>query len=164
MIINTLDKVVFGSLLLLAFQIPILSDHYLQFINGYYESTKQQVEGFRENAMMHEYADEYVMIEDLLNNPSPVVRTDAAQKQQTMQEYEQLKLAVTTLKNGNIFQKSWFMFKPDRWASVKKVLENFKPSIPLSFVDIIYSALMALLLSMIIMWPVRALATSKANA
>jgi len=154
-IINIFDKIIFGTLLLLFFQIPILSDHYLQFASGYFEAIHKQVEGFKENAAKHSYPDVYAMIDDLLVNPNSVVQTDAAQKMQTMREYEEMKLTMVTLKEGNIFQRAWFMFNPARWETLKKVLENFKPGVPLNLSDIGFSVLSALVLSILIMWPFR---------
>jgi len=154
-IFNIIEKFLFGALLLLFFQVPILADHYLQFVSGYYEATSKQVEGYKQNAAQHQYADVYAMIDDLAANSNSVVRTDAEQKKQTMREYEELKLTIASLKNGNIFERSWFMFNPARWETLKKVGENFKPGIPLGLHDIIFSVLTALILSAVIIWPFR---------
>lgn len=161
LIVNLVDKLMFGGLLLLTLQIPMISDHYLQFISGYYESTKSQVDGFKENASIHEYSDVYAMIEDLLKDPKSVVRADAAQKLHTLHEYEQLTSAIDTLKNGNIFDRAWFMFNPSRWSALEKVMENFKPGIPLSLKDLLYSALTSLAFSSLIAWPLKRLVTRK---
>jgi hypothetical protein len=162
-IINIFDKIVFGVLLLLFFQVPILADHYLQFVSGYFEATERQVEGFKANATQHEYADVYAMIKDLSANPNSVVRTDAQQKMQTMQEYEDLKVSMVTLKNGNIYERAWFMFHPARWQTLNKVYENFKPGIPLHLQDLGFSLLTALILSLCIMWPFKVLVASSDN-
>lgn len=160
-IINIFDKIVFGALLLLFFQVPILADHYLQFVSGYYEATERQVDGFKENAAMHNYQDVYAMIQDLLANTNSVVRTDAEQKMQTMHEYEELKVSIATLKGGNIYERAWFMFNPTRWETLKKVYENFKPGIPLGLNDIGFSILTALILSICMMWPLRFVVAKK---
>ncbi|WP_189418882.1 DUF2937 family protein [Cellvibrio zantedeschiae] len=159
-IINIFDKIVFGALLLLFFQVPILADHYLQYVSGYFAAIESQVEGFKENAAKHHYTDAYAMINDLRTNSNSVVRTDAEQKVQTMHEYEELKKTITTLQNGNIYQRAWFMFNPARWDTLKKVGENFKPGIPLSLNDIGFSILTALILSVLLMWPFRLLLTN----
>lgn len=160
-IINIFDKIIFGALLILFFQVPILSDHYLQYVSGYYDATSKQVEGFKENAAKHEYSDVYAMINDLLVNENSVVRTDAEQKMQTMHEYEELTLTIATLKSGNIYQRAWFIFNPTRFDTLKKVYENFKPGIPLSINDIGFSILTALVLSILVMWQFRLLASRK---
>ena len=156
-IINTFDKIIFGALLILFFQVPILADHYLQYVSGYFDATEKQVEGFKANAAQHNYPDVYAMIKDLSVNTSLVVRTDAEQKLQTMHEYENLKKTIAALKNGNIYQRAVFMFNPARWETLKKVYENFKPGIPLSFNDIGFSIVTALILSVLILWPFRLL-------
>ncbi len=160
-IINILDKIIFGALLLLFFQVPILSDHYLQYVSGYYDAITKQVDGFKENAAKHEYSDVYAMINDLLTNENSVVRTDAEQKMETMQEYEELTLTIATLKEGNIYERAWFIFQPARFDTLKKVYVNFKPGIPLSLNDIGFSILTALILSICLMWPFRLLVTRK---
>jgi hypothetical protein len=156
-ILNIIEKIVFGALLLMLFQVPILADHYLQYVSGYYEATSKQVEGFKQNAVQHQYPDVYAMIDDLSNNSNSVVRTDAEQKMQTMQEYEELKLTIATLQNGNIVERAWFMFNPVRWETLQKVAANFKPGIPLGLNDIMFGVLIALLLSTFIIWPLRLL-------
>jgi hypothetical protein len=154
-ILNIFEKMLFGVLLLLLFQVPILADHYLQFVSGYYEATSKQVEGYKQNAAQHQYADVYAMIDDLSKNTNSVVRTDAEQKIQTMREYEELILTIATLRNGNIAERAWFMFNPARWATLEKVAANFKPGIPLGLNDIVISVFVALLLSAILLWPLR---------
>ncbi|MGB0848091.1 MAG: DUF2937 family protein [Thiolinea sp.] len=160
MIINILDKLIFGTLLVLVFQVPIISDHYLQFISGYYEATKVQVDGFKANAARHEYSDVYAMVNELLNNSSSVIRTDAEQKLRTLQEFEQLEQAIVTLREGNIFQRAWYVFQPERWEALNKVLENYQPGIPLGVGDVLLSILVALLLSIALMWPFKWLSGS----
>ncbi len=155
---NILDKLVFGTLLILAFQVPIISDHYLQFISGYFEATKVQVDGYKANAAKHEYADVYAMVNELLENPNAVIRDDAVQKLQTLEEYEQLNQAITTLRDGNIFQRTWFISQPERWEALDKVLKNYQPGIPLQGQDVWLSSLVALLASVLITSPFKWLA------
>lgn len=158
---NIVEKIVFGALLLLLFQVPILADHYLQFVSGYYEATSKQVEGFKQNAAQHQYPDVYAMIDDLSKNSNSVVRTDAEQKMQTMREYEELKLTIASLQNGNIVERAWFMFNPARWETLQKVAVNFKPGIPLGLNDIVFAVIVALLLSTFVIWPLRLLFRGK---
>lgn len=163
MIVNIVDKLLFGLLLLLVFQAPMISDHYLQYVSGYYESTKLQVNGFEENAKRHKYPDVDAMISDLLNNRSPVVRMDAEQKLQTMNDFYDLKSAIVILKSGNIFEKLFFILNPSRYSTLKKVLANFKPGIPLSVTVLAYSIILALLLNFVIISPVRYMASKLKN-
>ncbi len=164
MIVNLLDKLIFAGLLLIAFQVPVLSDHYVQYLSGYYEATKHQVEGFRSNAVRHGYPDEYAMINDLLQNPNAVIKDDARQKQLTLREFDELTQTLTTLINGNYFERAWFISSPKQWKTLDKVLVNFKPGIPLSINDLVYSVLIALLLSTLLTLPLRVAFISRARA
>jgi len=152
---NILDKLVFGALLIILFQVPILSDHYLQFISGYYQATELQVNNYKKNAAMHGYPDVYALVKDFMENSNAAVRKDGEQKLQTLREYDALKEALGILKYGNIFQRSWYMFHPSRWEVLKKVMENFSPGIPLKISDVLYSVVLALLLSFLLIWPIK---------
>jgi hypothetical protein len=147
MLRNILDKFLFGAFLLIALQVPILADHYGQFISGYFESTKMQVEGYEATAAQHGFANVKSMIDVHLANAEASVRTDAQQKLNTLQAYEDLKTAQLVFAQGNIFQKTGYMFNPARFGLLKKVLANFNPGVPLSVEYFIYAFLIALLLS-----------------
>jgi len=153
--VNLIDKIVFGALLLLLFQVPLVADHYLQFLSGYYDSTRNQVESYSRNAREHHYPHAYAMVDDFLRNPNAAVRRDAQQKMQTLVEYEELGRSINILREGFLIEKLWFMLNPARWDVLRKVLHNFKPGIPFSLSDVIYSAIMAMLLNLIIMTPIR---------
>ena len=164
MIVNLLDKLLFGGILLIALQVPVLSDHYVQYLSGYYEATKHQVEGFRITAARHEYPDEYAMVNDLLQNPNPVIKDDARQKQWTLQTYDELTQSLATLINGNYFERAWYIGSPKQWKILQKVLANFKPGILLSLNDLGYSVLIALLFSALLTLPFRMLSIPRARA
>ena len=133
----------------------MLANDYLQLVNGYYLSTKSQVDGFKQNAQINEYADIYAMIEDFKKNSNSAVRTDAQQKEQTMQEFEELTRGLDILKNGNFFQKAVYMLSPDRWNLMKEVSKNFQPGIPLNINSFGYSLVSALVFGVLVMWPIR---------
>jgi len=153
--VNTLDKVIFATVLILAFQIPIISDHYLQYLSGYFQSTKDQVAGYQKNALQHQYANVDEMIADLLQSKSPVVRSDAMQKQQNLTKYHELTVAIEILQTGDVFQRAWYMFNPSRWQVLKQVMVNFKPGLPLTIKDLLYACLFALLASFLLMLPIK---------
>lgn len=153
MVSNLFDKIIFGGLLLTFFQYPLLNDAYLQQLNGYYLSHKVQVERFRQNAKMHNYPDIYAMIEDFKRNSNPAVQKDGEQKELIMGEYQQVTEGIEIFKNGHVFEKVTYMFSPERWSFLREVLRHFKPGIPLTIDNIVYSLLAALLLSGLIMWP-----------
>lgn len=144
MLFNIIDKLIFGLMLLLALQVPILADHYGQFVSGELEATQKQVEGYAATAAANEFPDVKSMIDKHLQNTEPSVRMDAEQKQQTLQEFETLKTTVDIFTHGNILQKATVMFKPTGWRVMFQVMPNFKPGIPLSIEYIAYAALLAL--------------------
>jgi len=147
MLLNVIDKCLFGFFFIAFLQVPILADHYAQFIAGSFDATKLQVEGYEATAAEHQFADVKAMIDAHLKNPEASVRTDAKQKIVTMQRFEDLKLAVHIFSEGHIFQKALYMFRPTHWDMLKKVLPNFKLSLPLSVEYFLYALVFALLLS-----------------
>lgn len=151
--LNILDKLVFGTLLLLALQLPLLADHYLQYVSGYFAALEKQVEGFALNAQLNGYDDVYAMIEDLLLNNTAAVRLDAQQKLSTLEEYEDLTLLLSKFANGNFLQQTWYMFQPSRYETLRNVLENFEPGIPLGLDEILYAIVLAMLLNLCLLLP-----------
>ncbi|MDO6685222.1 MULTISPECIES: DUF2937 family protein [unclassified Agarivorans] len=155
MLVNTLDKVVFAILLLSFMQLPPLSNHYLQFVSGQLDALQQQVDSYQQNAELHKYPSIQKMIDDFKKNPNLAVRTDAEQKQQTMYEYQELSNAISVFEQGTYYQKAKYMFSPQRWETLEKVLKNFKPGISIEPVLLAYSGVAALLFGGMIMWPLR---------
>ena len=41
MIVRALDKVVFAVVFIITLQVPILADHYRQYLNGYYDALRE---------------------------------------------------------------------------------------------------------------------------
>mgnify|MGYP003624236534 CR=1 FL=1 len=153
LLLNIVDKLVFGTLLLLALQVPLLADHYLQYISGYFAALEKQVEGFEANAKLNAYDDVYAMIDDLLLNNTAAVRVDAQQKLSTLEEYEDLTVALNLFASGNILQQSWYMFQPSRYDTLQNVLDNFEPGIPLGVTEILYAIVLAMLLNLCLLLP-----------
>lgn len=150
-----LDKLVFAVLLIAALQIPLLVDHYHQYLSGYYQATQSQVEGYEATAKAHQFADAKAMIENHLTNPEPSVRADAEQKLDTINLLSELRLGMDVFANGNLLQKIGFMLNPSRIHQLKNVVQNFKPGIPLNAADLAFAVLMALLLNVLITLPFR---------
>lgn len=153
MIGRLIDKLIFGVALIVALQVPLIFDHYQQFLSGLYESTKWQVEGYETTANRHEYPSVRAMIDHHLQNDVLSVRTDAEQKLATLHIFEQLKAGVETFKNGNIIRKSLYMFRPSRYGYLKKTLDNFTPGIPLTIHGIVFGGGLGLLISFLITLP-----------
>ncbi|WP_199611059.1 DUF2937 family protein [Flocculibacter collagenilyticus] len=147
-ILRFIDKLLFGFLLILALQIPLLAEHYHQYLSGYYYATQAQVEGYKLTAKAHEYPDVYAMIERHLNNELPSVRTDAQQKLDTLKEYEQLQSALVVFEQGNILEKTLFMFHPQRYQRLDNIIENFHPGIPLTIDAMIFALLFTVVINL----------------
>jgi len=132
MIGRLLDKLFFGAALVLALQVPLLADHYRQFLSGLYESTKWQVDGYKATAKQYGYAGVGAMIEHHLRNDVPSVRKDAAQKRVALDRYEELRVAVEIFDKGNLIEKMLYMLGPSRYRYLQRTIENFKPGLPLT--------------------------------
>lgn len=158
---NILDKLIFGTLLIIFLQLPILANEYHHFINGYYLATKSQVVSYKVNAKRNGYSDVNEMINDFKQNSNSAVRIDATNKEQTMALYHQLLSAIDIFNNGNLAQQIIYMLTPTRWATLVEVTKNFQLGIPLNISSFVYSALAALLLSSFMMWPIKKLTKSK---
>ncbi|MDB6061745.1 MAG: hypothetical protein JWM78_1848 [Verrucomicrobiaceae bacterium] len=120
-----LDKLIFGIGLILATQIPQLVDQYDQFLSGFYQATKEQVDAFTANATRHDYADLNSMIADLSHNENPVVRDDAEQKRAAVIELRDLEKGRDVFKTGNIFKKLAYMLNPTRYRFLQHTVEGF---------------------------------------
>ena len=154
MIFRFIDKMIFAAILLLALQVPQLADHYLQYLQGYFDATAEQVEGFRLNALQNGYADIDAMLQAHLQNSVASVRTDAEQKQQTLVMFEELGGGLTVFREGNLLEQSVWMFNPERSQMLKSVLQNFVPGIPLSPMAFVFAVITALISNILIASPV----------
>ena len=152
---NLIDKLIFGIALLVSLQFPIFSDHYQQFLSGYFQSVSEQIQGYENTARQHEYVSIEAMIQDHLSNPTPSVRTDAEQKLRTLNVYYELSEATVIFENGNIFEKFIFMLNPSRFNAIKKTMTNFKPGIPLSPEGIAFGFILGLILNLFITLPLK---------
>lgn len=144
MIGRLIDKLVFGFILVLALQLPQLADHYQQFLSGFYESTRWQVEGYEATAKEYHYLDANEMIARHQQNEEPSVRADAEQKLQTLALYKALTEGMAIFETGNLFEKTAYMFNPVRFDYLKKTVSNFTPGIPLTASGIGFGVVVAL--------------------
>lgn len=154
MVLNLLDKLVFGVSLLLALQIPLLADHYQQFLAGYYQATKVQVDGYKAVAARHQYNDVQSMIDEHLNNISASVRADAEQKLKTLQEFKSVEQSIEVFNSSNIINKTIHMFNPNRTATLTKTLEHFKPGIPITLDGLVFGVITGLVLNLFFTLPI----------
>jgi hypothetical protein len=150
-----LDKLVFGVALIVALQMPLLVDHYHQYLSGWYKATQWQVDGYEATAKTHQFANAQAMIENHLKNTEPSVRADAEQKLATVELLADLSVGMDTFATGNLLEKMLFMLNPDRIHVLKDVVQNFKPGIPLNASGLAFAVIFALLLNFLIMLPFR---------
>ena len=80
MIVRVLDKVVFAVLFIITLQVPILADHYRQYLNGYYDALRDEVSSSSALAKQHGFSSVEAMLESLQKNSEPVVRENASMK------------------------------------------------------------------------------------
>ena len=155
MIGRLLDKLVFGVALIVELQMPLLVDHYHQYLSGWYKATQWQVDGYEATAKTHQFANAQAMIENHLKNPEPSVRTDAEQKLATVELLADLSVGMDTFATGNLLEKMLFMLHPNRIQVLKDVVQNFKPGIPLNASGLVFALVVALLLNFLLMLPFR---------
>lgn len=153
MIFNMLDKLFFGALLVLALQVPQLTDHYQQFLAGMHEASQWQIEGYQQTASKYDYPSIDAMIEHHLLNEVPSVRDDALQKQQTLAQHTMLSEGLITFQTGNIFQKLQFMLSPQGWQYVGATIDNFSFGLPITSEGILFGVLLGLFLNMLVSAP-----------
>ncbi|PSW21189.1 DUF2937 domain-containing protein [Photobacterium sanctipauli] len=144
MIKRIIDRLIFGGLLVATLQIPMLADHYLQYLSGFYDATSQQVNAYRINARQHGYSSAESMINALLQESNAVVRFDAKQKLEILNQHQGLEQAIDTLSTGHLLDKALFMFNPARFDELQRVLAHYTPGIPIDIESIAICIAMAL--------------------
>ena len=153
MIVRIFDKLTFAVALIIALQVPQLTDHYQQHLAGLYQATKWQVDGYKATAQMHAFPSVKAMIDRHLRNSEPSVKTDAQQKLLTLDLFADLEGGMTIFKQGNFFEKLIYMFTPTRFGILKNTIDNFKLGIPLTFTGIAFGLVFGFLLNQLIMLP-----------
>ena len=153
MIKRILDRLIFGGLLIATLQIPMLADHYLQYLSGFYDATTLQVNAYRANAQQHGFDSAESMIASLLQENNSVVRVDAEQKLKVLQQHDMLQQGMGILANGHLVDKTVYMFNPARFSELQRVLIHFTPGIPLDIESIAFCVVMALGLNLILYLP-----------
>ena len=143
LIYQTLDKLFFGITLVLALQVPQLADHYHQFLAGMHESSRWQIKGYQETAMIAHH----------LQNEVPSVRDDALQKQKTIIHYNELSDGLSVFQNGNLFEKLIFMLSPSGWQYIDNTLENFTFGLPITTEGLLFGVLFGLFLNLLVSTP-----------
>lgn len=154
MILRLIDKLVFGLLLILALQVPQLSQHYHQFISGQLDALSWQVKGYELTANKYEYKSVEDMIAHHLHNNVASVRDDAKQKLDTLAQYHELTTANQIFTHSNLLSKAIYMFNPSRYMTLKKAMQNYKLGIPITFDAISFAVMVALLFNFLLFLPI----------
>ncbi|WP_100643970.1 DUF2937 family protein [Alteromonas facilis] len=155
MIKDTLSKLLFACILLLLLQVPILAAHYVQYLSGYIAANQSQIEKWETLSSDHAVENIEALIERLLSNSDAVVRQDAENKKDLILETKTMRDDMAYLSSANYPQQLIFMLSPDRVGRLKDVLQQFKPGIPLTIQDIIWSTGIAVLLNALLMFVYR---------
>lgn len=153
LIAGLLDKLFFGLILVLALQLPQLTDHYQQFLSGLYTATKWQVDGYEATAKAYQYPDAKAMIAKHLQNEEASVRMDAEQKLVTLTLFEEINAGLSLFQQGNLFEKSLYILSPSRFAYLQQTLRNFKPGIPLTLSGIGFGVVVTLVVYYLLALP-----------
>jgi len=153
MFVRIFDKFVFAILFVAALQIPILANHYRQYLNGYYDATREEVSAMSALAEQHGYPSVNAMVQALKQNPEAVVRADAERKSTLFTKLDELAHGIRILEYGHYYEKVWYMLTPSRTTTLERVLDNFRPSIPLTPSAIIFSFITALLANFLLWSP-----------
>ncbi|WP_027251859.1 DUF2937 family protein [Photobacterium halotolerans] len=164
MVGRIVDKLLFGVMLIAALQVPLLADHYQQYLAGLFEATQWQVKGYENTARQYGYPDVNAMIEQHLDNQEASVRADALQKQATLSHYQDLKAGLAVFEQGTLIEKSVYMFTPARFDALEKTLTHFKPGIPLSLNGLMFGAILGLAANILLTLPFSLLFRRKRRA
>ena len=153
MFIRIFDKVVFATLFVAALQVPILADHYRQYLSGYYDATREEVSAMSALAERHGYSSVGAMLSALKQNSEAVVRADAERKSALFTKLSHIEQGIKTLEHGHYYEKAWYMATPSNASTLQKVLGNFSTSVPLTPSSIIFSFITALLINLLLWSP-----------
>tara|TARA_B100000929_G_scaffold106403_1_gene84226 strand:- start:28 stop:543 length:516 start_codon:yes stop_codon:yes gene_type:complete len=130
-ILRLIDKIVFAALLILMLQVPIVTDHYVQYLNGYVDATQAEVDHYQQLADTYGYTDINSMLTALQANQDALVRDDAQHKQTVMQAHKEAQQALKKLRTSNYFEQAWYFAQPAQYQRLGQVLNLYQPSLPL---------------------------------
>ena len=155
MISGIIDKIVFGAVLLAFFQLPLLADHYKQYISGYYDATQIEVQQLQELAQKNNYSDAYALISAHQRSNLPSVQQDANNKLLLLERYEMLTEGIGIFNSDSLWRKTSYMLNPTRYDTLQRVITHFEPGIPLSPQYLFLCALAALFFNLVMASPVK---------
>ena len=150
-ILRLIDKIVFAALLILMLQVPIVTDHYVQYLNGYVDATQAEVDHYQQLADTYGYTNINAMLTALQTNQDPLVRDDAQHKQIVMQAHNEAQQALANLRTSNYFEQAWYFAQPAQYQRLSQMLNLYQPSLPLK-PQAIGSALVTSLSLYLLLW------------
>ena len=155
MISGILDKLIFSAVLLAFFQLPLLADHYKQYLSGYYDATKEEVDAIHLLAQQNSYADVYALITAHQGSNLASVRQDAKNKEALINRFNSLKIGMNIFNDEPLWRKTYYMLHPSRHETLQRVIAHFEPGIPLSPRYLLLCALAALVFNLAMASPVK---------
>lgn len=153
MVVRVLDKVLFAVLFIITLQVPILADHYRQYLSGYYDALRDEVSTSTNMAKSHGFSSAEAMLESLQQNSEAVVRDNAKLKAERFSQMTVIEKGIRTLEHGHYYEKLAFFAMPSQYETLNRVLDNYRPSVPLTPSSIIFSLVTAILLNLLLWTP-----------
>ncbi len=161
MIGGILDRA-FSAAGALAFsQIPAYMDQYLLFLKGMLQESRRQVESVQDRASLSGKTLQQ-FIDKHLASPDPDFSASGLIMKDTLQRYENYRLAVADLEHSTVFQKPFYFLYHFDFSLIKEI--NYTPSIPVTMEAGVYALaglVFGLIVYTIIIWaPAQLLAPS----
>lgn len=155
MIKGLIDKTIFGIVLLALFQLPLLSDHYYQYLTGYAEAKAQEINHQQQLAARHGYPSINAMLDEHMKANLASIREDAQHTRLLLEEYQSLQAGLALFEGGRLLPRLNYMFNPSRIDQLNNVIRQFEPGIPLSPNYLLICALIALLFNSTATLPIK---------
>ena len=131
MISGLFSKILFSILFIGFLQVPILADHYRQYLSGYLDATNNEILHYQ--SLAHEYG--YTSVEQMLvalsSNNDPLIQKDTAHKQEVIANHDQAKKALIQLEQSHYFEQIGLFVQPQQYPRLVKVLNQYQPSLPM---------------------------------
>ena len=147
MIAKLVSKLLFATILLSLFQVPILTQHYIQYLAGYTDANQKQIDALQTLASDNGYSSVDALLTRWFSNSDPVIRADAENKQLMLIETQQLRRDLVYLQDANYIQALLYLTNPVNAEHLPAVWRNFKPGIPLTAEALLFSVMLALIFS-----------------
>ncbi len=155
MIAGIIDKLIFGVVLITLMQLPLLADHYLQYLQGYLDAIQTEVNRDQALAKQYDYPNVHALITAHKQSPIASVQADAEHKSLRIQKLTHLQRSILVFTDGTLADKIAYMLTPKHSKTLAAVTHNFKPGIPLNPQYLIFCTFFALLLNLLGALPIK---------